>query len=54
MNDISNMLEKVYGNINTSKLRAILLLKTNFSIVNNILFNARLILKLEFQREIPY
>ena len=50
---VSVMLEKVAGNINVQKLRAILLLEADFNALNKIVFNNRLIPKLEEVDAIP-
>ena len=47
------MLEKVAGNINVQKLRAILLLEADFNALYKIVFNNRLIPKLEEVDAIP-
>ena len=47
------MLEKKPNDISESKLRAILLLKANYNVVNKIIFNTRLILTLEAKELIP-
>ena len=47
------MLEKSKGVILVSKLRAILLLESDFNGLNKIIFNRRVILKLEEKRVIP-
>ena len=43
------MLEKHPNNISVSKLRAILLLEADFNTINKIIFNTKLIPKLEVQ-----
>ena len=43
------MLEKLPGNINVSKLRAILLLEADFNALNKILFNTRVMLLMEIK-----
>ena len=48
------ILEKLKGNVNIKKLRAILLLEANFNTLNKILFSSRVILSLEKHRSIPY
>ena len=48
------MLEKVRGNIEVSKLRAILFLKADFNSLNKIIFNRRVLPYLENKKEIPY
>ena len=48
------MLEKVRGNIDMFKLRAILLLKANFNSLNKIIFNRRVLLRLKAKKEILY
>ena len=50
---VSVMLEKVAGNINVQKLRAILLLEADFNALHKIVFNNRLIPKLEEADAIP-
>ena len=50
---VSVMLEKVAGNINVQKLRAILLLEADFNALHKIVFNNRLIPKLEEVDAIP-
>ena len=47
------MLEKVVGNVNIQKLRAILLLEADFNALHKIVFNNRLTLKLEEVNGIP-
>ena len=47
------MLEKKYGEINMPKLRAILLLEEDFNAISKIVFNTRLILRLEDKESIP-
>ena len=47
------MLEKVAGNIDVQKLRAILLLEADFNALHKIIFNNRLIPKLEEAETIP-
>ena len=47
------MLEKVAGNINVQKLRAILLLETDFNAMHKIIFNNRLIPSIEADKAIP-
>ena len=48
------MLEKVAGNINVAKLRAILLLEIDFNALNKIVFNGRAIPRIETAKTIPY
>ena len=48
------MLEKIAGNINVTKLRVILLLKANFNALNKIIFNSRIILRIEVSNTISY
>ena len=50
---VSVMLEKVEGNINVQKLRAILLLEADFNAIHKIIFNNRLIPTLEVANAIP-
>lgn len=50
---VSVMLEKVAGNINVQKLRAILLLEADFNALCKIVFNNRLVPKLEKVDAIP-
>ena len=50
---VSIMLEKVVGNIDVQKLRAILLLEADFNTLYKIVFNDRLIPKLEETETIP-
>ena len=47
------MLEKVAGNINMQKLRAILLLEADFNVMNKIISNNRLMPRLEADEAIP-
>ena len=47
------MLEKSKGNIQVTKLRAILLLEVDFNSLNKIIYNHRVLLKLEANRVIP-
>ena len=47
------MLEKVAGNINVQKLRAILLLEVDFNAMHKIIFNNRLIPSIEADKAIP-
>ena len=47
------MLEKVPGNINVQKLRAILLLEADFNAMHKIIFNNSLILSIERVNAIP-
>ena len=47
------MLEKVPGNINAQKLRAILLLEADFNAMHKIIFNNRLIPRIEAENAIP-
>ena len=47
------MLEKALGNIDIKKLRVILLLEADFSIVHKIIFNGRIMLRLEEANIIP-
>ena len=47
------MLEKVVGNINVQKLRAILLFEADFNMMHEIIFNNRLIPKIEADNVIP-
>ena len=46
------ILKKVLGNTNTKKLRAILLLETDFNTLYKIVFNGRLMPELEVRDEI--
>jgi hypothetical protein len=46
------MLEKALGKINMSKLRSMLLLKVDFNTLHKIIFNIKLILKLEQSKQI--
>ena len=48
------ILEKSVGNIQVSKLRAILLLEADFNTLNKIVFNNRTIPNLEGSNSIPY
>ena len=48
------MLEKLAGNVNVVKLRAILLLEADFNTLNKIVFNGRAILLIEALKTIPY
>ena len=48
------MLKKVRRNINISKLRAILLLEADFNSLNKIVFNGRVLPRLEMKKKIPY
>ena len=48
------MLEKSSGNVNISKLRAILLLEADFNGINKILFNSYILPQLESNKAIPY
>ena len=48
------MLEKLAGNINVVKLRAILLLEANFNTFNKIVFNRRDIPSIEASKTISY
>ena len=48
------MLEKSAGNVQVSKLRAILLLEVDFNALNKIVFNNRTLPLLEANRSIPY
>ena len=50
---VSVMLEKVAGNVNVQKLRAILLLEADFNALHKIIFNNRLIPNLEVANAIP-
>ena len=50
---VSVMLEKVAGNINVQKLRAILLLEADFNAMHKIIFNNRLIPSIEAHKAIP-
>ena len=50
---VSVMLEKVPGNINVQKLRAILLLEADFNAMHKIIFNNRLIPRIEADNAIP-
>ena len=47
------MLEKSPDNINVEKLRVILLLEVDFNTLHKIVFNIRLVLKLEEIQSIP-
>ena len=47
------ILEKKQGEISISKLRVILLLEADFNVINKIVFNTRLIPKLEAKNMIP-
>ena len=47
------MLEKVSGNINVQKPRAVLLLEADFNMMQKIIFNNRLNPKLEAANTIP-
>jgi len=47
------MLEKIVGNVDMAKLRAILLLEANFNRLNKIIFNNRVFPKLEQDKAIP-
>ena len=47
------MLEKVEGNINVQKLRAILLLEADFNTMHKIIFNNRPLPKIEADNAIP-
>ena len=53
INGVSVMLEKIAGNINVQKLRAILLLEADFNALHKIIFNNRLMPKLEESGTIP-
>ena len=48
------MLEKSAGNVQVSKLRAILLLEADFNVLNKIVFNNRILPLLEANGSIPY
>jgi len=48
------MLEKIAGNVNMTKLRAILLLEANFNALNKIIFNDRVIPRIEISNTILY
>ena len=48
------MLEKSIGNVQVSKLRAILLLEADFNILNKIIFNNHTLLLLEVSQSISY
>ena len=48
------ILEKSLGNMNTQKLRVILLLKVDFNVLYEIIFNSRIILVLEEKNKIPH
>lgn len=50
---VSVMLEKVDGNINVQKLRAILLLEADFNAMHKIIFNNRLMPRIEADNAIP-
>ena len=50
---VSVMLEKVAGNINVQKLRAILLLEADFNAMHKIIFNNRLMPRIEADNAIP-
>ena len=50
---VSVMLDKVIGNIDIQKLRDILLLEADFNALHKIVFNNRLIPKLEETETIP-
>ena len=47
------MLEKEVGNLDMAKLRAILLLEVDFNRLNKIIFNNRVLPKLEQDKAIP-
>ena len=47
------MLEKKQGDISVSKLRVIILLEVDFNVINKIIFNVRLIPRLEKTGLIP-
>ena len=47
------MLEKIPNNISVNKLRAILLLETDFNVANKIIFNTCMIPQMERWNEIP-
>ena len=47
------MLEKVPGNTNVQKLKAILLLEADFNVMHKIIFNNRLISSIERVNAIP-
>jgi hypothetical protein len=51
---VSIMLEKSAGNVQVSKLRAILLLEADFNALNKIVFNNRTLPSLEANGSIPY
>ena len=46
------MIEKVKGNINAAKLRAIFLLEVDFNIINKMICNSRVLPRLEVYRVI--
>ena len=48
------ILEKVREDIEVFKSRAILLLKADFNSLNKIVFNGRVLPRLEMKKEIPY
>ena len=50
---MSVILEKVAGNVNVQKLRAILLLEADFNALHKIIFNNRLIPNLDINNAIP-
>ena len=47
------MLEKAKGNIRVNKLQAILLLEAGLNTIHKIIFNGRVLPKLEIQQSIP-
>ena len=51
--DMSMILEKSLGNMNTQKLRVILLLKVDFNVLCEITFNGRMMLVLEEKMRFP-
>ena len=51
---MSIMLEKSAGNVQVSKLRAILLLEVDFNALNKIVFNNCTLPSLEASQSIPY
>ena len=50
---VSVMLEKSPGSINVQKLRAILLLEADFNAIHKIIFNRRVMPRLEVHNDIP-
>ena len=53
-NRVSVILEKVRGQIDISKLRAILLLEEDFNTLNKLIFNMRLIPSLKYKKYISH